>query len=72
MMKLAHRSSEKAINVKGWSKQKVQLDLNILDPTTSAGLLQIIDDYPTDIAYSTAQFIECFQKIWNFLNIKTP
>ena len=71
-MKLAHRSSEKAINVKGWSKQKVQLDLNILDPTTSAGLLQISDDYPTDIAYSTAQFIECFQKIWNFLNIKTP
>ena len=34
--------------------------------------MQIIDDYPTDIAYSTSQFIECFQKIWKILNIKTP
>ena len=44
----------------------------IFDPTTSAGLLQIVENYPNDIVYSTANFLKAFNDIWKILNIKTP
>ena len=63
-IRFAHRLSKKAINLKVWSKQNVQLALYIFDPTTSVGLLQIIDDFLTDIAYSTVQ--NAFKKFGKF------
>ena len=71
-VKLAPKLSKRAVNPGGWDKQQVQPALAIFDPTTSAGLLQIVENYPNDIAYSTANFLKAFNDIWKILNIKTP
>ena len=72
IVKFAPKLNKNTINPVSFGKQNVRNALNIFDDTTSAGLEAFIENEPTGFALSTAKFLQSFNKIWKFLNIKTP